>query len=197
MGIKSLSDDGAQQPTSNVIACSSQRLMLGGKAAKLKPTEKKHQVHMNFFLPISGIDWLACVKAAHQRQNSFAVKLPHLNIMLLPKTIRHLQWLAARQFETIYLCFFLFVSFRQVNYWPSWHIGYMQGLVYHMILIDRWPLPDCSFTNLTLPMQAISIFFHSLCHTTHKTRDNRHKHQTFISAAPLVASAAESEFAAV
>lgn len=40
MGIKSLSDDGAQQPTSNVIACSSQRLMLGGKAAKLKPTEK-------------------------------------------------------------------------------------------------------------------------------------------------------------
>jgi hypothetical protein len=34
----------------------------------------------------------------------------------------------------------------------------MQGLVYRMILIDRWPLADCSFTNVTLLMQAISVF---------------------------------------
>lgn len=35
-----------------------------------------------------------------------------------------------------------------------------------MILIDRWPLPGCSFTSFTLLMQAISIFSGSLSHTT-------------------------------
>lgn len=69
---------------------------------------------MTFSLAANLSDWLACMRqSCSSKTNSFAVKLPHLNIMLLPKTIRHFA-MAARQFKTIcnsFLLFFLFVSF--------------------------------------------------------------------------------------
>lgn len=50
MGIKGVSDDEAADVKRN-----SQRLMLGGKAAKLKPTEKKRPSPYDFFCQSLGL----------------------------------------------------------------------------------------------------------------------------------------------